>query len=540
MRHRILVAFGAALLVVSMAIALAPQAGAGSEGRAGRSHAFDAKTYLRLHGYLPIHGVRTLERAKAHAAAVVAARHGSVSTHAPSGVGEPAKRPVVVNDWLGLNDPAVSPSDSNGAVGPNSYIEIVNQYIAVYERDGTRILSAPLSSLTGHGGATDPLILWDPHTQRFYYNVLNVNNAKMDWGFSKDSNPRSVPSAFCNYETDFGFPFNSIPDYPKLGQSKKFLMIGINWYPTPLNDHATEGDLLWIDKPQGKGAITKCPKASDIKSGTIHDLRNADGTQAFTPVPAIQTDPSNDGYVVAMADIECPPFCGTATTLTEWKFTPDPGDPTVPKLTSPRTFPVGSYTNPPNAPQKGTDYLLSTLDGRLTHAVSGYDTRFKKVAIWISHTVLGGAGSQVNWYEIRPGGTPKLYQKGVVSDPDLYVFNGGVSNDRTVDKKGNAAHGNAMVLGFNTSSSNTYPAIQMVSKVGANPQSGFVLVEQATTFHGDFSCTQNEAHVCRWGDYSGATPDPAAGVKGLHGEVWLSVQLTAGTAWNTWNFEAKP
>jgi hypothetical protein len=152
--------------------------------------------------------------------------------------------------------------------------------------------------------------------------------------------------------------------------------------------------------------------------------------------------------------------------------------------------------------------------------------------------VMGGAGSQVNWYEIRPGGSPKLYQKGAVSDPGLYVFNGGVSNDRTVEKSGAAAHGDAMIMGFNTSSTTAYPAIQMVSKVGDNPQSGFVLVEQATTFHNDFSCAMTG--TCRWGDYSGATPDPGAGVKGLHGEVWLSVQLTAGSAWNTWNFEAKP
>src|SRR5262249_34724483 len=157
-------------------------------GAAAGSPTFNAKTYLRHHGYLPIHVVRTLQRAKAHAAAVVAARHGQ-AIREPNA---PAKRPVVVNSWAGLTDPAVSPSDSNGAIGPNSYIEIVNAYIAVYERDGTRLLSAPLSSLTGHGGNSDPMILWDPHTQRFYYNVLNVNNAQMDWGFSKDANPRSI------------------------------------------------------------------------------------------------------------------------------------------------------------------------------------------------------------------------------------------------------------------------------------------------------------------------------------------------------------
>ncbi len=528
------VVLGAALLLGAATIVSMAPAGAMAKAEHVPLRSFDAKAYVRTHGYLPIHGVATLKAAKARAAARVASWHGALPVTAPASAGG-----RVVNAWEGLNDPAVSPSDSNGAIGPNSYIEIVNQYIAVYERDGTRLLSAPLSSLTGHGGDSDPMILWDPNTQRFYYNVLDVNDAKMDWGFTKDSNPRSVPSAFCNYETDFGFPSNSVPDYPKLGQSREFLFVGLNFYPTPLNDHATEGDLLWIDKPRGRAPITTCPKPGSIKSGTIHDLRNQDGSQAFTPVPAIQTDPSSTGYVVAMSDIECPPFCGVGTTLTVWAVRPDATDPTVPAMSSPRTFDVGAYTNPPDAPQKGTANLLHTLDGRLTHAVSGVDpSRGGKTMIWISHCVLGGAGSAVRWYEIRPGGEPRLIQSGVVSDPNLYVFNGGVSNDRTVDRKGNAAHGDAMIIGFNTSSADAYPAVQMVSKVGDRPASAFVMVEQATTFHDDFSCRMTG--TCRWGDYSGATPDPGAGIKGLHGEIWLSCQLTRGSSWNTWNWEAKP
>ena len=43
---------------------------------------------------------------------------------------------------------------------------------------------------------SDPTILWDPDTQRFYYNVWDVSQATMQWGFSKDSNPTSIPSSF--------------------------------------------------------------------------------------------------------------------------------------------------------------------------------------------------------------------------------------------------------------------------------------------------------------------------------------------------------
>jgi hypothetical protein len=358
----------------------------------------------------------------------------------------------------------------------------------------------------------------------------------MEWGFSKDANPNSVPGSFCPYETDFGYPSNSVPDYPKLGQSKDFLMIGINFYPAPFYDHATQADLMWIAKPQGSAPITRCPKADSMKFGKFEDLRNADDSQAFTPVPAIQTDPSSSGSVVAMTDIECPPICGSGTQLTLWKIKPDPADPTVPVMSAARSITVGKYKSPPDAPQKGTDNLLDTLDGRLTHAVSGVDPRAGGTAVWVSHAVLGGAGSEVRWYELLAGKKPKLLQAGVATDPDLYVFNGGVSTDRTVNAKGKGAHGEAMVLGFNTSSSDAFPAIQMVSKVGSHAQSSFVMVVKASTFHDDFTCTP----TCRWGDYSGATPDPAARISGAHGEVWLSCQLTGGTVWTTWNWEAKP
>src|SRR5207244_2610472 len=120
---------------------------------------------------------------------------------------------------------------------------------------------------------------------------------------------------------------------------------------------------------------------------------------------------------------------------------------------------------------------LDTLDGRLETAVVGSDPLRGAFAIWTSHAVLGGAGSEQRWYEINVNfGT--LMQSGVVTSPTLFVWNGAVSNDRTVNPSGKA-HGENMVLGVNTSSATNCTAIQMVSKVGNNPQSGMVLVKQS-------------------------------------------------------------
>jgi hypothetical protein len=523
-RNRIVLAF-ACTLATSVIVAMAPT------GASASTPSFDARQYLKEHGYLPLRGVATLQAAKAHAAAVVAAQRPNI-TDAPTG---PLAPVVTGPSWQGTSQGNLTPPDGNGAIGPNSYVETVNTRMAIYSRTGTQIANADFNVLTGNGNGSDPMALWDPNTQRFYYNIWNTANARMDWGFSKDSNPTSIPGSFCSYETAFGYPTSSFPDYPKLGQTNDFLLIGVNFYPTSSSQESTSSDVLWVSKPQGQAPVTTCPAGTSFNSGKIAGLLNNDGSQAFTPMPAIQTDPSSTGYVLGMSDIECPPVCGTGTKLTVFTVTNNAG---VPVLSAPNSITVGSYQSPPDAPQKQTGRTLDTLDGRITHAVSGVDPNSAATSIWVSHTVLGGAGSQINWYEVNTA-TGALAQSGSVSNNSLYLLNSGISTDRTCTAT-TCAHGGAMVLGFTTTSKNSFPTIQMVSKIGSGAVSGLVSVRASTTSDKNFSCSP-----CRWGDYGGATPDPAASLTAATGTVWLTNQLTTGgsvfaSGDLTWNWQATP
>jgi hypothetical protein len=100
-------------------------------------------------------------------------------------------------------------------------------------------------------------------------------------------------------------------------------------------------------------------------------------------------------------------------------------------------------------------------------------------------------------------------------------------------------------MGFNTSSSTQFSRIEMISKVGANPQSGFVLIQASPGFNQDHSCDVATEPVCRWGDYSGATPDPTP-PPGPTGAVWLTNTWNDASAhpsdtdWRTWNWAATP
>jgi hypothetical protein len=453
--------------------------------------------------------------------------------------------PVAGPSWEGANDQTLSPPDTNGAIGPHSYIESINLQIGIYNRTGAVIATGSLQTLTGHPqfNMTDPMVLWDPDTKRFYYNAWDTTQASMAFGFSKSSNPTNLGAEWCKYTATFGYASTNAPDYPKLGQTKNFLLMGVNFYPSFSSLLSTQSDLLWVTKPAGAATISTCPSAVTFKAGKFSDLRNVDNTQAFTPVPAIQADPASAGWVTATADVE---NGSSGNFLTIFRVRPSVADPTVAEISAPHAIAVGSYSGPLDAPQAGTDRVLDTLDGRVTHAVAAIDPRIPGPAVWTSHAINGGAGSRVRWYEIHPTplASPSIFQSGVVSNASLYIFNPAISPDRTVNSNG-AAHGSSMVMGFTTSSSTTQTAIRMVSKVGSAAQSGLVLVKLSPGKNEDFSCT-TAGSTCRWGDYGGATPDPAAGLTAARGKVWLTNEWNAtstnpnGVWWRTWNWAATP
>jgi hypothetical protein len=449
--------------------------------------------------------------------------------------------PVTGTSWAGAFDTTVTPPDPNGAIGPSNYVEIINLQMAIYTRSGVLVNKSALGTLTGHSqfNLSDPMVLWDAATQRFYYNVWDTSRATMAWGFSKSASP-SGPTSFCNYTSSFGYSTSEFPDYPKLGQSNGFLMIGVNHYANQFASSSDRSDLLWIDKPQGSGTITTCPAASTFLAGKFANLRNQDGTQAFTPVPAIEDDSLGNGYVVASHDIECPPTCGSGNIITLFVVRPSSTNASIPTIVATHSITVPTYAAPSTAgaPQKGTTNRLDTLDGRLEHAVAATNPTIGHVVIWTGHSIAGTGGlTQFRWYEINPLPltAPTLVTSGSVSSSSLYVFNGAMAPDRTVTPTG-SAHGDSVVIGFSTSSSTTLPADQMVSIVGGGTQSPFVLVHQSATADNDFSCSP-----CRWGDYGGATSDPLGSELGnAHGEVWLTNEAVTSGNNTTWNWEAKP
>ncbi len=380
----------------------------------------------------------------------------------------------------------------------------------------------------------DPQIIWDPGTRRFFYAADDIVDATHNYlvlGWSTSATPTAT--SWCRYNLSFGASF---PDYPKLGDTADFTLIGTNIFNT--SNAFTGSDISWISKPP---AGTTCALASSLKASTVAGLKNSNGTAAFPPVPANQTDTSPTGGAVARP--AALPATG-ATFLTVFKVTKNAttGAAVIPATGA--SVPVAAYKVPAAAPQLGTTNKLDTSDTRNTQAVSAVDPAHgTSVGLWTQHTVFGGAGAQVRSYEINPV-THTLFQSGVVISTSVFTFNGAISPDRVVNGT-TKRFGSNMVLDVNTSSSSTKSTLKMVSKVGTAAQSAPVLIATSSGPDIGFDCVRLGGK-CRWGDYAAATPDPSAPSTGTAGIVWGTSMLTFSSTdttsanWTTRNFEAKP
>jgi hypothetical protein len=503
----------------------------------------------------PLRWVPLHSQALAQAKAVANAKAGVGGANAARGGG--GGGPTVFSlanvspSFNGTYQTGLTPPDTTGTIGPDRYIEIINTKYAIYNRSGSQLNSGSLSALTGIAGGifgynlSDPQMMWDAQTQRFYYSAvfydsfLSTNGLAVGW--SKTATPSSS-SDWCQYAIETPDPnnliFDFLPDYPKLGDSKDFLLYGYNKFADAASTYV-DSEFLAVNKPAAGSACADPSLFTVTESGA---LQNGNGTPAATPVPARLVDDSNGaGYVVANADLTDLSNYGSGANFVSLYTVTTSGTPNVPAISGPTTVTVPTYQMPASAPQAGSAYLLDTLDGRFEAAVAAVDPAKGTVAVWTAHAVASVDGKTVEerWYELSPGSGSPL-DSGVVTDPSLFIWNGAISPDRS--NTAGTTTGSSWALSVSTSSPTTYPAIRLEWKKAGGASSALTRVVQSNGPLVDFSCTSTTP--CRYGDYSGTSPDPAA--TGPIGKVWLANQYnlasgsTSGTNWRTWILAVTP
>jgi hypothetical protein len=431
----------------------------------------------------------------------------------------------------------VTPPDTTGAIGPEDYVEFVNQEVAAYDRTSLAIVGSPvaLSTFTAAVAPCDPQIKYDPRSSRWFYVAIRCDGTRtkntLYLGFSKTSNPTDFSTAvghgWCGYSYN---TVNALEDYPKLGLDPLHMMIGSNSFNAETGAFAT-AHILSLPKP-GSGKIETCPTAPVLTTfgSKAAPLRTSiENHIALTPEPATVADESSSGFVVAADEAGL----GNGKNVMIWQVA---GTATAPELKALGAPAVLSFTLPLNVSQPGSTDRLDSLDTRLTQAVAAGDPFAGGAeAVWTQHTVAGGAGSVVRWYELVPS-TLTVRQTGTISDASKLVFNGAIAPTLS----------GGAVVNYDTGSSTALVQTMAQSRAGSDPvgtMSTPISLGSSAAIDSDFSCPSVEpkAESCRWGDYAGASVDPINS-----NVVWGSSQVNGPARtghqaqWATQNFAITP
>jgi hypothetical protein len=456
---------------------------------------------------------KALQGAKQKVASAPSSARPSIATSAPK-----------ASIYNNINQPGISaadegacctPPDTTGSIGPNNYVEIVNNLVRVYDRSLSRISDADLGTFTGTPAGlstSDPQMQWDSQGNRWLYAAVAfaTGNNYLLLGWSKTADPSNLASGWCHYGISTA---NLLQDYPKLGHDNNYLMVGANEYDDRTAGYAFVTANIWVLPKPALGDASCAVGPSTHFADPTHVLLNADGSPAFTPVPVNTTDSSSAGYIVAAHSPTDAPV-GPRTKVMAWHIVVNAGSPV---LVQDGDLTVKSYNVPPPIPQPGP--TLDSLDARLTQAVGHKDPDAGNAeAVWTQHTVVSTTSrSVVRWYEFIPSQL-QVRQQGELSSPTDYLFNAAISP---------SILGNDAALFYDRANASLTPVIGAVSRTHADPLNTMgseLLIGSSVAADTDLSCSAPYGPPCRWGDYSGASPDPSTA-----GVVWGSNQLNGPT-----------
>ena len=187
-------------------------------------------------------------------------------------------------------------------------------------------------------GLSDPQMMWDAKTQRFYYaavyyDSLFFSDNGVALGFSKTATPTGAAD-FCQYVARLWRRAARLPEAWRLGGFPALWLQQVRL----VREHLRR--FLVRDREQAGGGCD----LSGRSTFTVHGsgvLHNADGSLAATPVPANLVDDANGtGYVVANADLSTTP---SAAFVSVYSVTTDGVDANgipVPAVSGPRNVSV--------------------------------------------------------------------------------------------------------------------------------------------------------------------------------------------------------
>ncbi|MCW3817747.1 carboxypeptidase regulatory-like domain-containing protein [Micromonospora sp. DR5-3] len=420
------------------------------------------------------------------------------------------------------NVAGVLPPDTNGDVGPNHYVQMVNLHYAVYDKSGTKLLGPlPTNSLwAGFGGPCetrnmgDPVVLYDEAADRWMVTQFAVPGGSVGMhqcmAISQTGDPTG---AFYRY--DFLYHQTRMNDYPKYGiWPDAYYMTANEFTPSFVGAGAVafEREKMLT----GQAARMVYFHLGTEFGGLLPSDAEGQAPPPGAPNPFVMFD--DDASGISPTD-----------RLLMWDFHVDwanPANSTFGNNLAPSRF---LETAPFDSnmcnyartciPQQGTTQRLDAISDRMMYRAA-YRNFGDHASIVLNHTVdVGGDHAGVRWYELRST-TPidwAIHQQGTYAPDAEHRWMGSAA----IDVTGNIA------IGYSASSSTSYPSIRVAGRLAGDPL-GELGQSERTLIAGTGAQTHAAA---RWGDYSSMSVDPTDGCTFWFTSEYLSQTSAAG--WQT-------
>lgn len=437
---------------------------------------------------------------------------------------------TVVNvDGLGFT--GVNPSDTNGDVGIDHYIQSINNgsssgVLILNKSDGTvaaQFVMDAIASGSGTGcgaGTGDPIILFDqfvdngPGNPKGRWVLTEFTDTSLCLYISKTHSPIGPQDDSTWHIYEFDSATGGLPDYPKFGVWRDGYYVGAN-----------EGNRLYaFDR---ENMLNGAP-ARGYQVFTAPGLPGF-GFQHMMPADADgETLPPAGAPAIFMRhrDSEYHGDANPEDVLEIWEFTTDFDTPANSSLTGPTNVVVsefdthlgGSNFGDLSVPQpSGTNLfpLKQPLMWRVQHRT--LDDKQYLVGNMVTD-VDGNDYHGVRWWQLeRPAAT--VAGGWTLKDEGTYTNNDGVHRwmaSAAMDGSGNIA------IGYNTSGTSTFAGMRYAGRLASDPA--------GTMPRGENSIIEGSGAngSSRYGDYSSISVDPVDDCT-----FWYTAQYNPSSQWGT-------
>ncbi|HET7078000.1 MAG TPA: S-layer homology domain-containing protein [Chloroflexia bacterium] len=421
--------------------------------------------------------------------------------------------PGPIKGWEGMGFAPMNngaPPDTNGEVGPNHYVQMVNSTIAVWDKQGN-LQAGPLyiNELWSNAfdacyfnNDGDPIVMYDQLADRWLLSQFTASAP-----YHECIAVSQTGNAAGNYWVySFQLSSNDFPDYPHFGVWPDGYYMTVNQFNGGQTYAGSRAYVFERDK---------------MLNGQTANFQTTNAPQA----PAL-------GYLLpADLDGSTPPPAGAPNYLAAWsnnmavfRYHVDWANPANSTLSQVASLPVAAFTelcpSTQNClPQLSTTNRLDGLGDRLMFRAA-YRNFGTHESLVLNHSVNANNYAGIRWYELRGlATTPTIYQQGTYAPTD---GNHRWVGSAAMDRSGNIA------VGYSVTGSGMYPAIRYTGRLAGDPLG--TLPQGEATLKAGTGAQLDPVH--RWGDYSDLTVDPTDDCTFWYTTEYL--QTNADFGWNTY------